>query len=133
MIVNRSRTSTSKCLSRHMLSIASEYIYRHQCAPRTQHDAPQKSSFPTPLKYIDVMKHFVTDSESAAERTINDCWKINGATTLSDDWVGRTRFQMLRTRAPAVYKWLSGRVTKVKRTVKDLMHHEIDSWEKETP
>ena len=57
--------------------------------------------FTIPLKYNDVTRQTVPDSDSAAEHTTDDCWTIDGAITLSDDWVVRTRFQLLRPRALA--------------------------------
>ena len=72
--------------------------------PRSQLHVPQESSLPVPLKYQHVTNQSETDSKSAAERTINDCWNIEDATAPSDGWVGPLRFQVLRTLPAVGYK-----------------------------
>ena len=57
---------------------------------------------------MDVTRQIETDSERDAERTINDCWNIDRATTSSGDWAGRIRFQVLRTRLLPVHTWVTG-------------------------
>ena len=60
------------------------------------------------------MRHKEPDSDSASEHTTDDCWTTDGATTLSDDWVVRSRFHLLRPRALATV------AKKRYRTVHDL-------------
>ena len=55
-------------------SISSEFTKSHRVVPRSKLYVPKVSSFPLPLKYIDVMRQTGTDSESAAKHTINFCW-----------------------------------------------------------
>ena len=88
-------------------------MYRFHVMPRCQLFVPQASFFTIPLKYNDVTRQTESDSDSAAEHTIDDCWNIDGATTLSDDWVVRSRFHFLRPRA-----LFYGRQTKVQNSAR---------------
>ena len=90
--------------------------------------------FTIPLKYNDVTRQTVPDSDSAA-----DCWTIDGAITLSDDWVVRTRFQLLRPRALAtVVKQRFGTVHDLNQFgleyVENLSqkqeHHDVELWDR---
>ena len=59
------------------------------------------------------MRQTESDSDSAAEHTIDDCWTIDGAIALSDDWVVRSRFHFLQPRA-----LFYGRHTKVQNSAR---------------
>ena len=79
-----------------------DFIYRHHVMPRSQLFVPQASFFTNPLKYNDVTRANSTRFRQCCRaHTTDDCWTIDGAITLSDDWVVRTRFQLLRPRALA--------------------------------
>ena len=43
------------------------------------------------MQYMDGLKQTQIDLESAEELIVNDYWSTDGATTPSDDSVGRTR------------------------------------------
>ena len=84
------------------------------------------------------MRQKEPDSDIAAEHTTDDCWTIDGAITLSDDWVVRTRFQLLRPRAlAAVVKQRFGTVHDLNRFGQEYVenlsqkqeHHDVELWE----
>ena len=72
-------------------------IYRHHVASHGQLNVPHESSFPIPLKYIDVNRQSWDELE---KRSVDDFWKVEGHRTLSEDWIRFTRFQILQTRPP---------------------------------
>ena len=74
-----------------VLNKAGDDINRHNVSPHIQLYIPQEDSFPLALKYTDVVRQTQTDLDSAEERAINDNWRTDGATTLSDDWLVRIR------------------------------------------
>ena len=46
------------------------------------------------------------------EATIDDYWKIDGDKSLSEPWIGVTRFALLDTSPPEGQMWVQGRLTK---------------------
>ena len=65
-------------------SIQGDFIYRHHIEPRVQLYVPKEKSFPTPLKFIDVIRSTHTDLDVAQERRIDDYWNVDGSRNLSD-------------------------------------------------
>ena len=94
-------------------SITDDCIMLHHKKPRTTLYVPDDSSFPIPLKYIDIMRRTYTDIESAAGAEIDDFWCESDATELSGPWVGKTIFYILR---PPGHSWVQGRLTKIQTT-----------------
>ena len=106
---------------------------------------PQNSSLPSPLRYVDVMRQ--TDSDNAAEQTINVFGNIDDALMVLDCWVGRTRFKRVRTRSPEFYKFVHGHLSNIQRTtMSDTIlpeawvtmsmkekQHKIEHWEGTNP
>ena len=73
----------------------------HHRTARTKLYVPDESTFPIPLKYIDVMRRTYTDIDSADEELIEDYWFDKGARELSGFWIGKTVFCILRPPAPS--------------------------------
>ena len=48
----------------------------------------REESFPTPLKYIDVIKSTHTNLDVAQDKRIDDYWNVDGNRNLSDSWTG---------------------------------------------
>ena len=57
-------------------------------------NALQEESFTITLKHFDLLKQTQTAPECAEEYAFNDCWHADGATTLSGECIGRSRFQV---------------------------------------
>ena len=74
------------------------YICRHHVAPRGQLYVPQESSIPVPPKYIDMNRQTRTNLDNPEETSIDDCWNVDGNKTVSEDWIGFTRFHIIMTR-----------------------------------
>ena len=82
---------------------------------------------PIPIEYIDVLRVTETDLDDTAESTINGFWyKPNDDTEnmpgpargLSNAWVGKTLFQILRPQPPEGYMWQEGRLTRQQHTTR---------------
>ena len=86
-------------------SIQGHFIYRHHIELRVQFFVPREESFPTPLKYIDVIRSTHTDLDAAQEKRIGDYWNVDGNKNLSDSWTGFTRFTILNETPPKGYMW----------------------------
>ena len=55
-----------------------------------------------PLKYVDAMRQTQTSVNSVSEYVTNDLWTEAKGVTLSEQWIGTARCQILRTRHPEV-------------------------------
>ena len=51
------------------------------------------------------MRQTPTGIDSASEHTLNDDWNEESTDTLSEEWIGTTRFQILRTKLPEGYTY----------------------------
>ena len=71
-------------------SIMGDYKNRNHVASRTKFHVP-KEDFPRPLNCIDV------------QATIDDCLNIDGDKSLSEPWIGVTRFALLNKNPPREY------------------------------
>ena len=56
---------------------------------------PAETSFPIPLKYIDVTRTTNASLDVMLEKNIEDYWNVDGDRELSDTWTGFTRFILL--------------------------------------
>ena len=74
------------------------------------------SSFPIPLKYIDVPRTTHTNVDVEQERRIDDYWNIVGSRGLSDSWTGFTQFISLEEKPPDGFMWSGERLTKREAT-----------------
>ena len=97
-------------------SITWEFIYRHRVEPRVKLYVPRGGSFPIPLKYIDVTRNTHTSLDVLLEKHIEDFWKVDGETELSDAWTGFARFILLDERRPDGYTWSGERLTRKRTT-----------------
>ena len=77
---------------------------------------PDESTFPIPLKYIDVKRRTLTDIDSKDEQSIDDYWSDIGERKLTGLWSGKTIFTLLRPPAPPGHGWVEGRLTKLQKT-----------------
>ena len=65
-----------------------------------------------PVNYIDVQRETKTSIDGLHEATIDDYWNTNGNKSLSEPWIGVTRFELLHTNPPEGHVWGQGRLTK---------------------
>ena len=65
---------------------------------------PNTETFPIPLKYVDVMRETQDEYKQCLRKIVNDMWTEATGVNLSEEWIGSTRFQILRTRLPEGYK-----------------------------
>ena len=82
------------------------YIQRNHVVP-TKLFAP-KDEFPILLNCIDVQRH---KKRAFHEATIDDCWNTHGKKSLSDLWIGVTRFALLNKYPPEGCTWAQGTLT----------------------
>ena len=85
-------------------SISGDFVHRHHVAPLGQLYVPRESSFPIPLKYIEVNRQRKTNLGSLQESNIDDYWNCDGNSTLWEDWIGFTRIQVQKKHPPQVGK-----------------------------
>ena len=83
-------------------------MYHHRETHRSILNVSNEDTFPIPLKYIDVMRQTKTNIDSVSQHTRNDQWTEAEDVTLSEDWPGTTRLQILRPRLFEGCKWVSG-------------------------
>ena len=87
------------------------YVYRNHVAPRTKLHVP-KDDFPISLTYIDVQRRPTTSLDVLQEAIIDDYGHMDGDKSLSEPWIGVTRFA-LRNQNPAEgHMWVQGRLTR---------------------
>ena len=86
-------------------SISGDSIYRHHVEPRDKLYVPTEESFPISLKYIDVTRTTDTTLVVMLEKSVDDCWNVDGDRELSDAWTGFTRFILLNEKPPDGYTW----------------------------
>ena len=72
----------------------------------------RRTIFPIPLNFIDVERETNTSLDVPQEATIDDCWNMDGDESLSEPWIGVTRFPLLSKNPPERYTWIQGRLTK---------------------
>ena len=71
-----------------------------------------KDDFPIPLNYVDVHRHTKTSIGVLHEAAIVDHWNVDGDKSLSEPWIGVTRFELLMKIPPQGHVWVHGRLTK---------------------
>ena len=69
-----------------------EYICRHHLEPRVKLYVPKKESFPTPLRYIDVVRRTNTTLDVLLERHIDSHWDVDGDWSQWEPWTVFTHF-----------------------------------------
>ena len=90
-------------------SISGDFIYRHHEEPGVKLHVPTEESFPVPLKYIDVTRTADTTFDVMLEKSVDDCWHVDGARELSDTWTGFTRFTNIERKATGWIHMVPGR------------------------
>ena len=85
--------------------------HRNHVAPTTTLCVP-KDDFPIPLNCIDVQRQTKTGIDVLHEATIDDYWNIDGDKSLSEPWIGLTRFELLNKNPAEGHEWLQGKLTK---------------------
>ena len=73
----------------------------------------RRTIFPIPLIYLRVQR----DKRKLAfdvpyEATTDDCWNVDGDKSLSESWIGVTRFELLTKNRQEEHLWIQGRLTK---------------------
>ena len=97
-------------------SMSGSFIYHHHVEPRVKLYSPRETSFPIPLKYIDVSRTTRTNSDVKQEKRIDDHWNIDGSRDLSDSWTGITQFTLSEEKPPDGYMWSGERLTRKQLT-----------------
>lgn len=96
--------------------ITSDRLIRVHNTPRQEMFALDKETCPIPLDWIDVGRYTYTDLSSECETKIKDFWPTENVKPLSDFWIGRTEFELLRPKAKKGYHWCDGRLTRRQKT-----------------
>ena len=99
-------------------SMSGEFNYRHHEEPRLKLYDRDNETFPTPSKYVDVMRQTQTRINNVYEKIINDVWTEAKGVNLSEEWTGTARFQNLRVRLPEGFTWVNGRPTQFQKTTR---------------
>ena len=89
-------------------------IYQHHEEPRLKLYDPENETCPIPLKYVGVTRQTQTSTNSVPVNIISDLWTEAKGVTLSEEWTGTTRFQILRARLAEmtqVSKWKTTKKT----------------------
>ena len=81
-----------------------EYINRNHVAPR-RNSLFRKTIFAIPLNYIDVQRQLKTNIDVSHEATIDVYWNTEGDKSLSEPWIGVTRFELLNENEPGGHIW----------------------------
>ena len=89
------------------LSIMGVYIFRDHVAPRTKLFVT-KDDYPTPLDYIHVQRQTNTSPDALQEATIDDYWNMDVEKSVSEPWIGVTRFMVLNKNPPEGYTRVQG-------------------------
>ena len=96
-----------------------EFITIHHRTPRTSLFIPTDQNCPFPIKWIDVTRFTQTSIDAASLNKIDDLW-FDGTNTvecnLDQEWIGRTRFTLLKPAPPKGWVWQDGRLTKGQKT-----------------
>ena len=70
-----------------------------------------RDDFSTRVNYIDAQRQTQTNLDVLQEATIDDYWNMDGEKSLSEPWIGVTRFAQLNKMAPEGFLWVQGRMT----------------------
>ena len=73
-----------------------DYVYRNHIAPMAKLWGPNDDS-PIPLNCTDIQIQTKTSIDAPQEATIDDYLSIDGGKSLSEPWIGVTRFMLLKT------------------------------------
>ena len=122
------------------------YIYRNHVAPRTKLCVP-KDDLPIPLNYIDVQRQKKAIIDVLHEATIGDYCNSDGDRSLSEPWIGVTRFELLNKKPEGdnvgsrqteketgyckTWKYLVGRIVKRDKKHSAQSHEQMDRVKKQ--
>ena len=70
-----------------------------------------KDDFPIPLNCMDVQRLTKSSKMYFERRPIADYWHMDGDRSMSETWIGVTRFALLSKNPPGGYMWVQGRLT----------------------
>ena len=79
---------------------------------------PDNEIFPVSWKYIDAMRQSQKSTSNVFENMVNDLWTEAKGVTISEEWTGIARFQILRARLLERYKLVNGKPTKKRKTTR---------------
>ena len=79
-------------------SMRGEFTSRHQEKPRLNLYNPDNVTFPIPSKCVDVIRRIQSSMNNVSEESMDDIWTEAKRVTLSEEWTGSARFQILCTR-----------------------------------
>ena len=99
-------------------SFPGDFIYRHHADPRAQLYVPKEETFPIQLKYIDATRSTHTNLDVMQEQRIDDCWNVDENRSLSDWWIGFTKFNLMIETPPKGHMWSGERLIKVQTTTR---------------
>ena len=87
-------------------SMSGYFMYPYHEVHRTELNIPDETTVSILLKYVDVMRQTRTSIESVSKQSLNEYWNDEKEVLLSEEWIGTTRFQMLRTKLPKGCTWV---------------------------
>ena len=90
----------------------------HHRVPRTNLFTPSDPECPLPTKYLDVTRKTYTSIETEAEKCVDDLWNVDGNKALSEEWIGKTIFEILHFPPKKNHYWVAGRETKIQETTR---------------
>ena len=99
-------------------TIRHDVLIRTHRAPRVKMFSLSEDTCPVPLRYVDVMRRTETDLEDLAERQIDDYWigtDTPKTRDLSNSWVGKTTFFLLRPNPGPKHMWQGNRLTQIQK------------------
>ena len=90
---------------------------------------PKEETFPTPLKYTDVIRSTHTDLDVMQGKRIDGFWNVDSNRSLSDSRKEFAKFTLPKEKPPTGYIWSGERLAKVQTTTRsDYVWREV--WTK---
>ena len=102
-----------------------DFAHWKHVAPRTKLHVP-KDDFPIPLNSIDVEKQTISSLDVLQESTIDHSWNMEGDTSMSQPWIGGTRFELPNGNPPEAF------VRVQRQTHEETGHNKTTSGQKNT-
>ena len=95
----KSPRSWSRCCnSKRFLEYLEDDKNRNHVAPRMKLSVP-KHDFPISVNYVDVQRQMKTSIDVLRKATSDDNWNIDGDRSLSEPWLGVTRWALLNKKS----------------------------------
>ena len=103
--------------------LTSSVLIRVHNRPRSKLFTPNEDPTdpcPLPLEYLDILRRTDTNCSALIECAIDDYWVEENVSKreLSEEWIGRTMFHLLRPQPPKGYYYCNTRLTKRQQTTR---------------